>query len=115
MSQKKLRLDDLQVESFDVLPHAQQERGTVEANILVSVNYVCSGTCPYKATCLISCPNGTCVLTVCAATCLGQLTCGGVTCYVTACDTCAGLTCGNSCQGVCYTVGCSGGGFCPQS
>ena len=96
MSQKKLKLDDLQVESFHLVPDAPQERGTVEGRDLLAS----AATCIYQATCVISC------------TCNGLVTCGA-SCNVTACDTCDRFTCGGSCDGRCDT-GFSGGVFCPQ-
>lgn len=102
MKQKKLRLDDLEVESFHVLPDAPRERGTVQGHIVLTAYVGCSDTCLYKATCRISC-----------ATCAGQFTCSE-SCDVTACDTCARLTCADSCNGGCFSDGCSVDlNFCP--
>jgi len=100
MTQHKLRLDDLQVESFQVLPAAPRERGTVQGHIVLTAYAGCSRTCIYKDTCAISC-----------RTCYGQLTCND-SCL---CDTTPQLTCGASCGGTCLTAcGCSGDIFCPE-
>ncbi|HEX8904019.1 MAG TPA: hypothetical protein VF771_04215 [Longimicrobiaceae bacterium] len=105
MKQKKLRLDELEVESFHVLPEAPQERGTVQGQIVLTALAGCSDTCIYKATCQISC-----------ATCAGQFTCNNDSCDVTLCDTCARFTCAASCQGTCVTAcDCSGDIFCIES
>ena len=90
MTQHKLRLDDLEVESFQVLPPAAGERGTVEGHLLLTANAGCSRTCFYRDTCTVSCPGGSCILTVCAGTC----------------DSCQ-RTCAQSCEGTCESCLCT--------
>ncbi|HEX8904020.1 MAG TPA: hypothetical protein VF771_04220 [Longimicrobiaceae bacterium] len=97
MGKKKLRIDDLRVESFHVLPGEAPARGTVEGREIILSAYNCSGTCLYVNTCKISCPEGTCIVTACAATC--------DTCADT-CDTCD-RTCAVSCEGTCDTCLCT--------
>jgi len=90
MTQHKLRLDDLEVESFQVLPEAPRERGTVQGHIALTAYAGCSRTCFHNDTCAISCPGGSCILTVCADTC----------------DTCQ-RTCFQSCEGTCESCLCT--------
>ena len=86
MSQRKLRLEELKVDSFEVLPETQKERGTVQGNAAITVTqglYTCFDfTCRYNYTCAFSC-GGTCNQFTCGNSCQG--TCG-ITCYLTDCD-----------------------------
>lgn len=99
MKQHKLRLDDLEVESFQTLPEAPRQRGTVQGQIALTAYAGCSGTCFYRDTCAISC--GSC----------GQLTCND-SCL---CESVPHTACGPSCDGTCLTAcNCSGDIFCAE-
>ncbi len=93
----KLRLEDLEVESFETAPEGDPTpQGTVFA-------YISPGP---GNTCDAGCTNSTCGGTTCQATCVS--TCNQ-TCPPT-CHTCAG-TCGPTCQ----TCGGACGVTCPES
>jgi hypothetical protein len=100
--QRKLKLDDLQVESFHVLPEAPRVRGTVAGREALAATldgaYSCYDyTCGLDETCHVSC-FGTCVtLCTCDHTCPPQFTCGAGSCVATFCD----ITCDLSCDGLC--------------
>lgn len=84
MQQRKLRLDDLQVESFHVLPEAPEQRGTVAAREAAETFGL---VCRPSFTCFVSCRLADCSL---------EFTCD--TCQ----ETCRGLdTCDPSCLGTC--------------
>ena len=102
---KKLKLDDLAVESFDTTPAPHTERGTVfgeQGPCTCYTNCTCPQcpTCGY-ASCMTNCNTcvpescwGTCDASCEYGTCLGHQTCGG------------GQTCWDSCDGVCGTYFC---------
>lgn len=96
MKQHKLRLDDLQIESFSVLPEAPRERGTVQGHLITPPNFTVD--CTFADTCAISC-----------RTCYRQITCNE-TCL---CETYKGPTCGVTCINRCATDNCTGDIFCP--
>jgi hypothetical protein len=85
---KKLKLDDLAVESFDTTAARPKEKGTV-----MGEQDPC--TCPTNCTCP-GCP--TCGAT-CPATC--AYTCDDASCLDTCEGTCAGRTCITRCVGTC--------------
>jgi len=103
MSHRKLKLDELQVESFPTTNERVAEPGTVfgqaEAALLTQgttcKGATCEGkTCEYQTCAGPSCQNTFCYAScgdTCALTCAGDLTCG--------------LTCG---------ISCNGGGTCPS-
>lgn len=72
-----LRIEDLNVASFEATPAPARDRGTVQANqsdpnscypaICFSGSPSCLGTCPPEETCGLSC-GGTCI----AAYCTGE-------------------------------------------
>jgi hypothetical protein len=62
---KKLKLEDLDVASFDVLPKAQGPRGTVEANSGGTLDCTAPTFQP-GLSCNVSCPNYTCEGATCA-------------------------------------------------
>jgi hypothetical protein len=84
---KKLRMDDLAVESFDTTTVKKNEKGTVVGEQLCTCWTVC--TCPGCPTCDATCP-ATCAYTcddqTCADSCEG--TCAGRTCFTRCIDTC---------------------------
>jgi hypothetical protein len=84
---KKLRLDDLAVESFDTVRAPSKEKGTVIAEQQPCTCYTC--TCPGCPTCDATCP----------ATC--AYTCDDATCNESCDGTCAGWTCITRCVGTC--------------
>ncbi|HEX8696165.1 MAG TPA: hypothetical protein VF746_27355 [Longimicrobium sp.] len=99
MQPRKLRLDDLQVESFHVLPEAPGQRGTVAAQEAATATleapYTCyDPTCRRQYTCYVSC-GGSCVSCTCENTCEGRFTCDF------ACEETGGITCDLSCDGLC--------------
>jgi hypothetical protein len=84
---KKLRMDDLAVESFDTTAVKRNEKGTVVGEQMCTCWTVC--TCPGCPTCGATCP-ATCAYTcddqTCADSCEG--TCAGRTCITRCVDTC---------------------------
>ena len=84
---KKLRLDDLQVDTFDTTPVARKEKGTVVGEQMCTCYTIC--TCPGCPTCDATCP----------ATC--AYTCDDVTCNESCDGTCAGWTCITRCVDTC--------------
>lgn len=101
---KKLKLDDLAVESFDTTANAAPERGTVHGEqdpCTCYTNCTCPGcpTCAY-ASCMTNCNT-------CAASCWGSC---DASCEYGTCrgqDTCLGRdTCWDSCDTVCGTYFC---------
>jgi hypothetical protein len=101
MKKLALKLDDLQVETFDPSSTKPEVRGTVEGH--ESLNGTCGQSC---YTCQVSCNglscfscNGSCEMSVCyGQSCFGTCnTCQGscyATCYATCGQTC---TCGAYC------------------
>ena len=83
---KKLRLDDLAVESFDTVRAPEKEKGTVFAEQQCTC-YTC--TCPGCPTCGATCP-ATCAYTCDDASCNESCdgTCAGWTCITRCVDTC---------------------------
>src|SRR3712207_6471745 len=58
MAQRKLRLEELEVDSFEVLPETPKERGTVRghaATVTVQLNTCYDVTCRYVRTCAYTC------------------------------------------------------------
>jgi hypothetical protein len=86
MNKLKLKLDDLQVDTFQTTS-AQKQKGTVFGEQCTCWTQCGQNTCPGCPTCDASC-NGTCAS--CAASCNG--TCGA------SCDYSCGATCGASCE-----------------
>jgi hypothetical protein len=84
---KKLRMDDLAVESFDTTALRRNDKGTVFGEQQCTCWTVC--TCPGCNTCDATCPD-TCAYTCddasCAASCDG--TCAGTTCITRCVGTC---------------------------
>jgi hypothetical protein len=92
---KKLRLDDLSVESFNTT-EIKRERGTVVGEQQCTCYTVC--TCP-------GCPT-------CDATC--AYTCDDATCLQSCNGTCQEWTCQESCGGTCWNPRCQGNSYyCP--
>ncbi len=89
---KKLRLDDLSVESFDTTT-VKKEKGTVFGEQCTCYTQCTCPGCPTcDNTCAYTCDDQTCpACPTCAASCNG--TCDGATCY----DTC-GASCWDSCR-----------------
>ena len=98
MIRNKLKLDELQVESFHVLPDGEYERGTVLANEAEAVLETAGTTCQGA-----TCKGDTCEYQTCAGP-----SCQNTFCYRTCGYTCGGscpndITCGGSCGPTCYT------------
>lgn len=97
MQQRKLKLEQLEVESFEVLPEAPKGRGTVQGREFARTRFggdTCAGTCYDYDTCGISCPGGSCYPTceTCEETCRGQDTCDP-SCMGTCDETCETCLC----------------------
>ena len=97
---RKLRLDDLSVESFATAPDGGGARGTVRAQGVCGPPADTAYEICYSGSCQISC-GGTCERTcdnlTCAATC--HLSCNP-TCVGPTCDF-AVVTCGDTCPPYC--------------
>ncbi|HEU0013394.1 MAG TPA: hypothetical protein VFQ45_06905 [Longimicrobium sp.] len=101
MNKLTLNLDELQVETFEVVDDPQKARGTVRANCACGYCCMCpcccTAQCTYygDATCA---PNATCVNTQC-----GQYTCNESECYGTCYPeyTCYGLRCNDTSPRLC--------------
>jgi hypothetical protein len=103
MNKLRLRLDDLQVDTFQTTP-AQKEKGTVFGEQCTCYSEC---TCPGCPTCDASC-NGTCEAdTGCGPTC-------NASCRASCVDNTCAIdygSCGLSCPNTCYeTCICAGGG-----
>ena len=96
---KKLRMDDLAVESFDTTAVKRDEKGTVVGEQLCTCWTVC--TCPGCPTCAATCP----------ATC--AYTCDDATCANTCANTCDDFSCAESCGGTCWNPRCQDSNICP--
>jgi hypothetical protein len=96
---KKLRLDDLAVESFNTC-ELPREKGTVVGEQLC--------TCPTNCTCP-GCP--TCAAT-CAYTCDDQTCPQCPSCADTCAYTCDDLSCAESCGGTCWNPRCQDSNIC---
>jgi hypothetical protein len=99
---KKLRLDDLSVESFNTT-EIRRDKGTVVGEQMCTCYTVC--TCPgcptCDATCAYTCDDQTCpACPTCAESCNG--TCPG-----------QGFTCLESCGGTCWNPRCNDSNICP--
>lgn len=97
MGQHKLKLDDLEVESFHVLPAPPDGRGTVRAQSEDGADSRFVLLCKPSFTCFASCGAMDCSFDG-NFTCTCDASCGG------SCDASCGGSCGNSCQETC---GCS--------
>lgn len=93
---KKLRLDDLAVDSFDTTAVKHKERGTVVGEQQCTCYTAC--TCPGCPTCDATCAN----------------TCDDATCLQSCNGTCQEWTCQESCGGTCWNPRCQGNSYyCP--
>ena len=96
---KKLRLDDLSVESFDTTT-VKKEKGTVFGEQCTCYT-VC--TCPGCPTC-----DATCAYTCDDQTCPACPTCANTCAY-----TCDDYSCAESCGGTCWNPRCNPSSLCP--
>ena len=95
MNKLKLKLDDLQVDTFQTTP-ASKEKGTVFGEQCTCWTQCGQNTCPGCPTCDATC-NGTCNAS-CNGTCAScGASCGG-SCDWT-CDWTCDYSCGDSCDG----------------
>ncbi|MGD8778128.1 MAG: hypothetical protein PVH88_04125 [Ignavibacteria bacterium] len=99
MKKLKLNLEDLRVESFELNPGKEINKGTIHGNEQPTVvddtcvEPSCDGTC-YEDTCEDTCGVGpTCDY----ATCVNTAACGGGN----TCDYSCGSTCGLTCVKIC--------------
>ena len=88
MNKLKLRLDDLQVDTFQTTS-APKQKGTVFGEQCTCWTYCGQNTCPGCPTCNASC-NGSCDVS-CNGSC-------AVTCDASCYGTCDGYTCDYSCE-----------------